>query len=558
MSTEVNLPFSRTPDPYPLALQGKGVLVVCGRAGPTGVAEHSHPELHVIVLFRSSSFWAKWKTSTGYRERELLPRQVCIIPSNQPHSVHWDRDIDVGVFTLDPAFVLRAASHTTAGNALEVITRYGERDLFVEQLTHALRSEIQHGHIPDPFYLESLATMLSAHLLRRYVIPGLDIEEVAGGLPPYKLRCAIDYIHEYIEKDLSLAEIAGAVQISSYHFARMFKKSAGLSPHQYVVRCRVERAKALLADETLPLVEVASRAGFQNQSHFTTVFRRLTGTAAVVLPQDSKTRARFRHEFLKFPQAFDTLSKKREDARTLSWYSRAMRRGDGTTTHIGLRGVAVSDFTKSSAPDHEEEGAMTRSPTRCGLGPIHLALPLVACAVLWTSTGLAGSRATTAALTPELEAVRAALERYQDPIAAVHDGYLSTVGCIEFSDGGMGVHFLNTSLISPVPDPLKPQILIYEVDRGTLRLAAAEWFVPLATGVKERPQIFGRPFNGPMEGHHPVMPSGLHHYDLHVWLFKVNPAGLFNPTNPSVKCDKGSPYRFMEQMPRIVPHPSHQ
>lgn len=82
-------------------------------------------------------------------------------------------------------------------------------------------------------------------------------------------------------------------------------------------------------------------------------------------------------------------------------------------------------------------------------------------------------------------------------------------------------------------------------------------FVPLATGIKERPQIFGQLFNGPMEGHHPVMPEGLHHYDLHVWLFKSNPAGLFNSTNPDVKCDKKLPYSFMEQMPKLVPHEQH-
>lgn len=157
---------------------------------------------------------------------------------------------------------------------------------------------------------------------------------------------------------------------------------------------------------------------------------------------------------------------------------------------------------------------------------------------------------------PDLKAVREALGKYKDPIAAVHDGYFSTVGCIEYPDGGMGVHFLNTALMGPEPDPLRPQVLIYEPDRDQLRLVAAEWFVPLATGVKERPAIFGQPFNGPMEGHHPLMPSGLHHYDLHVWLFKENPAGMFNPTNPNVKCDATRAYNFKEEPPRLVSHPN--
>jgi len=157
-------------------------------------------------------------------------------------------------------------------------------------------------------------------------------------------------------------------------------------------------------------------------------------------------------------------------------------------------------------------------------------------------------------LTPELAAVREALRRYEDPIAAIGDGYLSTQGCVAYRDGAMGVHFLNPGLIGPTLDPMRPQLLVYEpADRGRLRLVAAEWFVPLATGITERPTLFGRPFNGPMAGHEPLMPSALHHYDLHVWLFKENPAGLFNPTNPNVGC-AGHPYAIMEEPTAGVPH----
>lgn len=167
-------------------------------------------------------------------------------------------------------------------------------------------------------------------------------------------------------------------------------------------------------------------------------------------------------------------------------------------------------------------------------------------------------------LTPELQRTRDALDKYRDPIAAVHDGYFSTVGCVwfpkagrpgevQYKAGGMGVHFLNLEHLGKPLDPLKPQILVYEPVGGKLQLVAAEWFVPLSPAVKERPRLFDQPFDGPMEGHHPLMPKGLHHYDLHVWLWKDNPAGLFAPTNPNLKCPKG-PYSFAETAPSIVPH----
>lgn len=171
-------------------------------------------------------------------------------------------------------------------------------------------------------------------------------------------------------------------------------------------------------------------------------------------------------------------------------------------------------------------------------------------------------------LPPELEQLRTSLEKYTDPYVAVRDGYFSTLGCVEYPKpggagrvayqaGSMGIHFLNPALVGPVPDPKRPALLLYEPDaHGKLTLVAVEWFVPLATGVKERPQLFGRPFDGPMEGHEPLLPQGLHHYDLHVWLWKENPAGLFSPTNPALKCS-GYAYTVVEEAPHIVDHAKH-
>lgn len=179
---------------------------------------------------------------------------------------------------------------------------------------------------------------------------------------------------------------------------------------------------------------------------------------------------------------------------------------------------------------------------------------LTSCFVLVLLMAIAPAQASRPALPPELEQVRSALEKYRDPIVAVHDGYHSTLGCVEYPTGGMGIHFVNRQLIGPLPDPMRPKILLYEPVGDKLRLIGAEWFIPLATGVKERPSLFGRPFDGPMEGHEPLLPAEVHHYDLHVWLFKANPAGVFSPVNPKVKCPKRG-YYFLEHPPKSVPHP---
>ena len=153
---------------------------------------------------------------------------------------------------------------------------------------------------------------------------------------------------------------------------------------------------------------------------------------------------------------------------------------------------------------------------------------------------------------------------YKDYKVAVRDLYLSTVGCVHYSGekmaghmhypkGAMGVHFVNLT-IRGTPDPMKPNILIYEPVGKELRLVAVEWLVPLTAKTNKRPALFGKPFDGPMEGHEPLIPKQYVHYDLHAWLFKDNPLGMFTPTNPNVSCD-GYDFSLLEMPTKVMRGP---
>ena len=193
-----------------------------------------------------------------------------------------------------------------------------------------------------------------------------------------------------------------------------------------------------------------------------------------------------------------------------------------------------------------------------------LARRIAVCSCVMLAVAPHAVRAQNAALSPELQSVRKLLDKYADPIAAVHDGFYSSVACITYPNGGgegsmryaagaMGVHFINMGNVGPKLDPAKPQVLIYEPAGDKLRLVAAEWFMPAEVAGGKAPSIFGQELGGPMQGHKPVMPEGLHHYDLHVWLWKTNPEGVFSPTNPAVKCPTTG-YSFDEAAPKMA-HP---
>jgi hypothetical protein len=164
----------------------------------------------------------------------------------------------------------------------------------------------------------------------------------------------------------------------------------------------------------------------------------------------------------------------------------------------------------------------------------------------------------------DIDAARKALSKYEDPYVAVRDLYLSTVGCVHYDGsteeghlnypkGAMGIHFVNVTIQGP-PDPMRPNVLIYEPQgAGKLKLVAAEWLVPLSA-TKERPTVFGQPFQGPMEGHEPLIPQEFYHYDLHAWLFKDNPLGMFSATNPDVNCDNAD-FVLLEKPTKLVDGP---
>ena len=180
-----------------------------------------------------------------------------------------------------------------------------------------------------------------------------------------------------------------------------------------------------------------------------------------------------------------------------------------------------------------------------------LALPLLTSAAVLGGAGLASahesstpdsatadalhSRATAGA---DLAALKRELRPYADVRRALADGFVPVSGCTSSPAGGMGIHYLNPARAAAPVDPAEPSILLYGPDgRGGLELLGVEWFQAdadqdLATD-DDRPSLWGRSFDGPMEGHEPGMPV---HYDLHVWLYTANPAGVFAPWNPNVHC----------------------
>lgn len=102
---------------------------------------------------------------------------------------------------------------------------------------------------------------------------------VRYGLPPWRLQRALDHIEQNLSRAIRLGDLAAATRLSPHHFSALFRESTGFSPYRYVLLRRVERAKVLLRDSSLGVLDIGLCVGFSDQSHFSKVFRRITGVS---------------------------------------------------------------------------------------------------------------------------------------------------------------------------------------------------------------------------------------------------------------------------------------
>ncbi|MDF5720548.1 MAG: AraC family transcriptional regulator [Rhizonema sp. PD37] len=203
---------------------------------------------------------------------------MSLAPSGFRFQGRWDRYVEMLVLSFKPSIVEKCAATLHDGNHAELVRCNGILDPQIQHLDLALEAEFLAGNPGGRFYNESLANVIAVQLLKKYSAKEPKIYLYTDGLSEHKLRLVIDYINDNLTEDVSLEAIADAVGISMYYFVQLFKQSTGFTPYQYVLQCRVERAKQLLRTTKLPIIDIALVIGCKNQSHFTKLFRKLTQT----------------------------------------------------------------------------------------------------------------------------------------------------------------------------------------------------------------------------------------------------------------------------------------
>jgi len=152
-------------------------------------------------------------------------------------------------------------------------------DVRLAALVRAVNAERIAGFPSGRLFLDSIEQAIAAALVDAYASKSRSARPLRGGLGPARLRTITELVHAKMEGELTLIEMAQSVELSPAHFSRMFRQSTGETPHQFVLRNRIERAKEMLRAPEARILDVAVACGFKTQQHFARVFRHVCGTS---------------------------------------------------------------------------------------------------------------------------------------------------------------------------------------------------------------------------------------------------------------------------------------
>ncbi len=237
--------------------------------------QHIDPHIKIAIPFEGAAFEAMWQTSSGkQKQQQVRSGHVCILPANLPHEVKIECKYESIVIDFQSEFVEQIAAELTGKN-VEIVEQWAALDPLIRQLGIDLRREFQH-QAPRTLYVESVVQVLANHLVRNYSSNPVAVEDLTAKLTPKQLQQAIDHIHDRLTEDIRLSELADLLKMSQYRFARAFKQSTGMPPHQYLLSQRIDKSKQLLTNTQLSISDISYQLGFASQSHFTATFRRFT------------------------------------------------------------------------------------------------------------------------------------------------------------------------------------------------------------------------------------------------------------------------------------------
>lgn len=250
--------------------------LACCQEPAFSIPEH-HPKYHGICINGGKVVRLEQKIDDKVKAINSVPGDIGIYPAHFSQSFTWDKEAEFWLIYLEPKLISRLGYELYQTDKVELIPQLGSLfDPLIKQVALALKTTLETNNISNRLYADSMANALAVHLLSRYSNRNRPIQASKGKLSSQQLSQVVDYIDSNLDREITLADLSAVVQLSEFHFGRLFKKTTGITPHQYHLQCRVERAKQLLLQGT-EIAQVAQIVGFSSQGHLNYHFKRQVG-----------------------------------------------------------------------------------------------------------------------------------------------------------------------------------------------------------------------------------------------------------------------------------------
>jgi len=254
----------------------EGAILELHSHGPHNAEKHQHLS-HFLCLHLSEPAPVIWR-SAGKQEKGLVkPGSLILLSRGTEDAVIFPKAVRRILLNLEPGVFEWATPEHKTGRDVELVNHWGVEDRKVEYLLRALEADLEDGLPAGLLFGESLLCALAVHLERSYRVELLREAKVRNGLPKARLGRVLEFIESNLDREITLGALAETAGMSPHYFSVMFKHSTTFSPHQYVLRKRIELARRLLNDSRVTIFEASVRTGFSDQSHFTKIFRRIVG-----------------------------------------------------------------------------------------------------------------------------------------------------------------------------------------------------------------------------------------------------------------------------------------
>jgi AraC-like DNA-binding protein len=220
-------------------------------------------------------------TGGGHRRRifhehhatthDFSPGSIYIRNLSQDYKADLSGSFDFLLFEISAPSLAMLADEADLSSVRSLFVDTASPDPVLASLGQALAPALQKPAEASRLFVEQMTAAIGTHLVQRYGGQAMAAERKLK-LSRAHERVAREMLGENLGRDMTIAQVAQACNLSRGHFIRMFRETLGMTPHQWVIGERIRRARALLRETDLPLAEVAITCGFSDQSHFTRVF----------------------------------------------------------------------------------------------------------------------------------------------------------------------------------------------------------------------------------------------------------------------------------------------